>query len=287
VQTVAYEQSSPAVAQPAAGAKPEECSKTQATTAAKPSTLHLDNAEKTGQACENCRTSESPRASCEVTSHVKHTDAKWLMVSQPHVSMEYKIEDEGKSGVGKVEVWITEDNGKSWDILCDDPDKKSPVTFNLPHEGVFGICMSVSNGRGFGGNPPKAGDAPDFLVELDMTKPHAELRTVKMGPADENACIDISWQAEDKNLGSSPIDLYYSASSQGPWTPIAKGLSNSGKHRWYLPQELSRQTYVRLVVTDMAGNCSRCETSEPVMLDDQSRPHAIINGIVAAPGSGN
>src|SRR5262249_30338227 len=45
------------------------------------------------------------------------TSGKLLLVNNPHISMAYRIEDEGKSGVGKVEVWITKDGGRTWDVL--------------------------------------------------------------------------------------------------------------------------------------------------------------------------
>jgi len=288
VQTVAHFEQATAVApqqSPCAGApccKTEEAGKAAVTTPSKPQNLNVDCAAAKASVPANSP-AQAPKTHANLARQVKHPQAKWLMVNQPHVSLEYKIEDEGKSGVGKVEVWITEDHGKSWEALCDNPDKKSPVAFSLPHEGVFGLRLVVTNGRGFGGNPPKAGDAPQYVVELDMTKPNAELRSAKMGPPDENACIDIVWQADDKNLGSTPIDLFYSASSQGPWTPIAKSVANTGKYRWYLPQELCRQAYVALVVTDMAGNSTRCEISEPIALDDLSRPRAVISGIVPLP----
>jgi len=285
VQQVKYEQ--PAVAtQPSRSAEAsnntEEPSVMAAPATSKPKSLAMHGGDQTASA--DLPAAQAAPGSCDLNNCPRHNDAKWLIVNQAKVSLDYKIEDEGKSGIGKVEVWITENAGKTWEVLCDDPDKKSPVVFNLPHEGVFGVCMVVTNGRGFGGVPPKAGDAPDYMVELDTTKPQVELRSVKLGPPDDNARLDIVWQAEDKNLGSTPVDLYYSMSQQGPWTPIAKGVANSGKYRWYLPQEICQQAFVRLVVTDMAGNSTRCETDEPVPLDDLSRPRAVINGIS---GGGN
>jgi hypothetical protein len=204
---------------------------------------------------------------------------KWHMTNNPRVSLEYRIEDEGASGVGKVVVYVTRDNGRTWDVLCDDPDRKSPVEFTLPGEGVYGLKLVVSNGRGFGAEAPRSGDAPDYVIELDTTKPHAELLSVKLGPPAESACIDISWMAADKNFGPEPIDLYYSVNQHGPWTPIAKGVPNTGKYRWFLPQEIGKEAFVRLVATDQAGNSCRCEIGEPVALDDSSRPHAVISGI--------
>jgi len=209
-------------------------------------------------------------------NHKSNPGAKWQMVRDPHLSLEYSIRDEGRSGVGKVEVWITKDGGRSWDLLCDDPDRRSPVDFNLPGEGVYGIRLAVYNGRGFGAEPPRPGDAPDYVVELDSTRPHVELLTVKLGPPNESACVEINWLAFDNNFGPDPIDLYYSLNPLGPWTPIAKGVANTGRYRWYLPQQIGRHAYIRVVAKDLAGNNSHCDMTEPLALDDMSRPCAVI-----------
>ncbi len=224
-----------------------------------------------------------PPAGAPVSQVASPVSGKWLMVNQPRVSMDFTVEDVGHSGIGKVTIWVTRDQGRTWDVLCDVADKKSPAVFDLPGEGVYGLRVAATNGRGFGSDPPKPGDAPECTVELNMTKPRVALGTVKLGPTNDSPCVDITWQAEGKNLGSGPIDLYYSSSPQGPWSPIAKGVANSGKYRWYLPQEISRQAYVRMAATDLAGNSTRSDISEPVTLDDGTRPVVRIGGIVPVP----
>jgi hypothetical protein len=219
---------------------------------------------------------------------VCHEDSKLgvahHIVNHTHVCLEYRIEGEGQSGVSKVEVWITRNGGKTWDVLCGDPHHKSPVEFDVPGDGLYGIRLLVINGRGFSADPPRSGDAPDYVIEVDTTKPRAELLSVKMGPGNESASVDIGWQASDQNFGPTPIDLYYGATSQGPWTPIAKGIANTGSYRWYLPRGIGKEAYVRLVATDAAGNSVRCEMDKPISLDDMSRPRATIVGVSTIQG---
>jgi hypothetical protein len=218
---------------------------------------------------------------CDLAHQCKQPGASWLIVNQPRVSLQYRIDDSA-SGVGKVEVWITKDNGATWDMHCDDPDKVSPAVFDLPGEGVYGIRLVAYNLRGFTGNVPKPGDAPEYVVELDTTKPNAELASVVLGEIKDGNCVDITWVAEDKNLGQAPVDLYYSISPQGPWTAIAKNLPNSRHHRWYLPDKIGAQVYVRMVVTDMAGNSVRRDWTQAVVLDDGKRVDIHITGVVPA-----
>jgi hypothetical protein len=198
------------------------------------------------------------------------------LLNSTHVFLEYQIEQAGASGVGKVEIWITSDQGQSWKRLGEDVDRKSPAEVDLPSEGLFGVSLVVTNGRGFGGTPPSTGDVPDWWIEVDATSPVGELISVRPGHGDESNTLIIAWTARDANFGAEPIDLYYSSSREGPWSVIAKGVKNDGRYRWVVPQEVGAQTYVRLVATDKAGNSCICETGQPVALDDMSRPRARV-----------
>jgi hypothetical protein len=211
-----------------------------------------------------------------------HEGGKWPVVSSPAVSLEYKIEAEGTSGVSKVEVWITRDSGRSWSMLTEDKSHRSPVDFTLPEDGVYGIRLVAANGWGFGGAAPSPGDAPDRVIEVDTTKPQAELGIVKLGPPGESPFIEIPWQADDRNLGSTPVELFYSPGPNGPWTPIAKELPGAGSFKWYPPRELGDSVYVSMIARDRAGNWARCQTIQPVTLDDKSRPRATIISIEPA-----
>jgi hypothetical protein len=211
------------------------------------------------------------------------------IVSTTHLALEYQIEQLGASGVGKVEVWATRDQGQSWQKLGDDPDRRSPVEVDLPGEGVYGVSLVVSNGRGFGATPPAPGDAPDGWVEVDITKPFVELTSVRPGIDGDATALWISWTARDKNLGPEPVDLYYSPHRDGPWTVIAKGVRNDGRYRWTAPPEMPL-AFVRVVVTDKAGNSNKCDTPQAVALDDMSRPHGhlvdvVPSGIQSSPGA--
>src|SRR5262249_21071272 len=154
------------------------------------------------------------------------------------VFLEYKIEQTGPSGVGRVQIWMTRDRGQSWESLGEDADRTSPAEVVLPGEGVFGVTLVVSNGRGFGATPPASGDSPDWWIEVDVTKPRGELVSVFPGNNGDRGVMLITWNAGDKTLGRERVDLYWSANRDGPWMTIAKGLKNDRQYRWTVPQEV-------------------------------------------------
>jgi hypothetical protein len=199
------------------------------------------------------------------------------LVNNPHVFLEYQIEQSGASGVGKVEVWLTRDQGQSWQRLCEDADRKSPVELDLPGEGLFGINLVISNGRGFGGTPPNPGDMPQWWIEVDTTRPKVEIVNATT-VAEGGGALHVTWRATDKNLAADGIELYFATNRQGQWQPIAKGLHNDGQYRWTPPNDVGPQAYLRLCARDQAGNTAVTETPQPILLDDQSRPRAQILG---------
>ncbi|MGE3809514.1 MAG: hypothetical protein AB7K24_33030 [Gemmataceae bacterium] len=184
-----------------------------------------------------------------------------LVVCDKRVALNYQVENV-VPGSGTVDVWVTRDEGQSWQMVQQDPNLQSPVAFELPGEGLYGVTLSL-NTLAKPSVPPTAGALPDCWVEIDATKPVAHLLAVRPGPTPEtrNSYL-ITWTAADKNLKPAPIDLYYATSPQGPWQPIAKGLKNVGNHRWNAPAGLNMPVLVRMEVSDLAGNVTRCDSNQ-------------------------
>src|SRR5206468_6036978 len=130
-----------------------------------------------------------------------------------HASVEYRIDQVGPSGVGKVEVYMTADQGQSWQRLREDIDRKSPADIDLPGDGLFGIRLAITNGNGFGGTPPKMGDAPHCWIEVDTTPPFVQLRPTEIVP--QGGALDIRWTASDQNLGAEPVSLFFRTRADG------------------------------------------------------------------------
>lgn len=189
------------------------------------------------------------------------------LINTTRASLSYQIVQLGPSGVGKVEVWITKDMGQTWQRLCEDTAGQTSVAIDLPGEGIYGLSLVISNGSGFGKPPPAESADAELWVEVDATKPVAQLKNVQPVNGSDTPTIYISWSASDKNLGTEPVELYYATRHGGPWLPIAQGLNKEGNYRWPVPRHEGPQFYVRLVVNDQAGNRTYSETQEPLLLD--------------------
>jgi hypothetical protein len=228
----------------------------------------------------------SPITAPSTNTQTNHQDLpKRQFVNTTKVFLDYQIENAGQSGVGKVEIWITRDRAKSWQKRSEDTQHKSPVEIEFPGDGLFGVTLVASNGRGVAGASPAAGDTPDWWIEVDTTKPSAQITKIYSATENGKSVVHIHWTVQDKNVGDDPVDLFYAATPQGPWLPIAKGLKAEGQHRWTPPTEIGAQAHLRLTARDAAGNTSVVVSQEPVLFDDPARPRAVIRGITTGTSS--
>lgn len=198
------------------------------------------------------------------------------MVNSRSFELEYEVESVGPSGIAKVEVWGTRDGGRTWSVFGVDTDNRSPMTVGVDAEGIYGFRVVIQSGSGLGGRPPAAGELPDIWIGVDLTKPAARITSAEVDP--ETMELAIRWEAGDDVPDARPISLSFSAGAQGPWTPIASGLENTGSYRWRLDSRVPDRIYLRLDVRDEAGNVGVFETAEPVSLD-RHRPEGRIRGV--------
>ncbi|MBI2808588.1 MAG: hypothetical protein HYX68_26670 [Planctomycetes bacterium] len=221
----------------------------------------------------------SPRHQVSKPAPPVAAPAKRQLVNTTKVLLDYQVENTGFSGIGRVEVWITRDQGQNWQKLVEHTQSKNPLEVQLPGDGLFGVTLLASNGRGAIAAAPKAGDAPQGWIEVDTTKPSAQITGVRCATENGSTVVHIDWNVQDKNLTDGAVELYYGATPQGPWLPIAKGLKAQGQHRWTPPTSIGTQTHVRLLAKDAAGNEAIANTLEPVQFDDPARPRVVLRGI--------
>ena len=92
--------------------------------------------------------------------------------------------------------------------------------------------------------------------------------------------LDIRWEADDANLTSRPVTLAIGDRPEGPFTPIAAGLPNSGQYYWDFDPRSPRLIYLRLEVRDEAGNVAVDQLTEPIQVEGL-QPRGRIRGVGA------
>lgn len=202
------------------------------------------------------------------------------MVNSRQFNIGYKLQDVGPSGVSSVEMYLTRDDGATWQRYGEDPDRVSPFSVIVPEEGTFGLSLVVRSGVGLAVDPPQSGDKPAMVIQVDQTAPVIELLPVEQGQGATANNLLIRWRTRENHPAEKPVFLYYSVNRQGPWQPIALGIDDMGQFAWSVDPGVPSKFFLRLEIRDSAGNLARVETPDPLMVD-LSRPTADIVDIEA------
>jgi hypothetical protein len=227
--------------------------------------------------------------------------------NQQSVMLDYDVDNLGPSGLSRVEIYLTNDDGRTW-RKWDKVDRgqvplgdglhsgKMPVTVRLPdQDAVYGVRLVVHSGTNRSKGAPANGDSPDLRIALDRTKPAIQPYPPEMDPSQPNALI-LHWVANDANMAPNPIQIFYSENQNGPWTPITTaspggltpsalscGVANNGAYTWMLPPNPPARVYLKFTARDLADNLAEEVTAEPIPVDLHV-PDARVKGIVRKGG---
>ncbi len=204
-----------------------------------------------------------------------------LLVGNPRFKLQYAIDDAGPSGPATVELWITQDGGRTWIRRGDDPDRASPIDIDLGGEGTYGLYLVARSASGMGDQPPAPGDPPQSWVEVDSTPPAVQFQPPQVGTGVNAGKVAIAWRASDLHLPPRSVVLSWRLDQPGaPWQTIADAQENAGQFVWTVPATVPQRFHVKVEAIDSVGQRGSAETTEMgAIMVDRSRPRSRIIGL--------
>jgi hypothetical protein len=204
-----------------------------------------------------------------------------LLVSSPKFKLQYAVDDAGPNGPATVELWITQDGGRTWIRRGDDSDRVSPIEVDLGGEGTYGICLVARSAAGLGDQPPAPGDPPQSWVEVDGTPPLVQLQPPQVGTGVNSGKVAIAWRASDLHLPPRSVLLSWRPDQGGAaWQTIAEGQDNVGQYVWTVPATAPQRFHLKVEAVDSVGHHGAAETTEMgAIMVDRSRPRSRIIGL--------
>jgi hypothetical protein len=212
-----------------------------------------------------------------------------LLVSTPRFKLQYAVDDAGPNGPATVELWITQDGGRTWIRRGDDADRVSPIDVDLGGEGTYGLCLVARSASGLGDQPPAPGDPPQSWVEVDGTPPSIQLQPPQVGTGVNSGKVAIAWRASDLHLQPKSVSISWRPDGPGAaWQTIAEGQDNAGQFIWAVPANVPQRFHLKVEAVDAVGHHGSAETSDagPIVVD-RSRPRSRIIGLDPNARSGN
>ena len=190
--------------------------------------------------------------------------AAMRMVNSKRIMLDYDLKGVEGSQETILELWYTLD-GKRW--FKDETPIRSgmPSVVEVNREGSYGF-MLVARKPTEKSVAPLPDEVPQVWVEVDWTKPVVKLIDARAGTGPGGRAVSLVWTASDNNLTAKPITLSYAERPEGPWTPIASNLENTGRYLWQTPNNVPSNVYVKVEATDLVGNIGSAQTPQVVRL---------------------
>lgn len=232
---------------------------------------------------EDPESAHADRPAAPPNTHPR-TNSPIRVVGSRKFQVGYTVDDVGPSGIGAVELFITQDMGRKWWKYGDDPDRRSPFDVDVPQDGEYGFAIRVRSGVGLTNDPPLSGEPPSIVVAVDQTPPTLELLSAQQGKGPDSNRVQVRWRVADDHPAPKPVSIYYAPSRNGPWEAVAGWSEDHGSYEWTVMPGSPSQFYVRVIARDSAGNTSKADSTQPILVD-LVRPNARIVDVEAPQAS--
>lgn len=209
-----------------------------------------------------------------------------------------KLSSVTRSGVKAVHLFVkeySERGGGEWkfaqtetcQIRYESPDPTVPIPYVAKKDGRYGFFVIPESGAGVRDKEPRAGAAPQHLIEVDTAKPSVKVTNVTVTPGTTGPRVEIEWDAKDPNLMPDPIILEYTDKADGgKWISIAEKIPNTRRYVWDVQDKSVWQIWVRASAVDKAGNSGTHLYEKAVNLD-LDKPTATIEKVTPNGGGMN
>lgn len=190
-------------------------------------------------------------------------------------NIRYSLRDVIADGVQKVEFYITEDMGRTWRLYGEDADRMSPMTIEVPGEGVYGFVSIATDRFGNREREPSPHSRPEMVIVVDRTPPTAKWLAPLQNILGKGDTVELSWDASDLYFGSGPVKIQYAADANSNhdrdavWNNLQENLSAKGSINWTPPSNASARYNFRLIAEDRAGNLAVVYNPATIVVDSQ------------------
>ena len=203
--------------------------------------------------------------------------------------------DGGPSGISRVDLYVTRDDGRTWQRWSQHPQGERPLKVALDHsftqrnprpEGDYGFRLVPTSGAGLSEGAPPPGTPPEFRARIDLTPPKLDVFAPQGDPTQRNAMV-LRWKVSDANKSPEPVAIEWAETPAGPWVAVT-GAATPGADAeslvWVLPEQIPPKVFLRFTATDLAGNKLVTVSNQPFLVDPH-RPKARIQGFSAIPAT--
>lgn len=197
-------------------------------------------------------------------------------MNQRNFKFPIKVAPERRAEMKELYLYVSTDQGKSWNQVSKAAPTSDEITYFAPSEGQYWFQIVVLDQRGNQDPPDVYKVPPGQKVWIDTVKP-----TVKMGAERQGEEILVNWDIQEEQLDPGSLRLEYRQTDMPSWSwtnvPIAGGASGQTRFRTSTP---GAGVLLRMQAQDLAGNIGNAQME--LSTSGTSSPQS-NQGIVATP----
>lgn len=160
-------------------------------------------------------------------------------------------------GVTQVRLYVSSDQGRTWQFTATAAPETQYFVFNTPRDGYFWFAVQSVDGQGKLYPPNTESLRPDLRVIVDSTPPSVQVQAL---PPRGNE-VGVAWTVRDENLDLALPDalrVEYRFAGATAWIPLAVP---AGASQLYWNPHANAPIEVRVTARDRAGNVGEDKTT--------------------------
>jgi hypothetical protein len=165
----------------------------------------------------------------------------------------------GVAKVAEAELWVSADNGRSWQPAVAAHDGEHVLTYNAPGDGRYDFYVVLRNDAGASAEPPQPGAAPVLTAIVDTVPPLFQIHSAETEPGqDGRSIVVLQATLVEENLSGTGIRVFYRTTDQS-WLDGGTAQRVDSRLVWSPPETAGSPCDLHVVVTDLAGNQSSAD----------------------------
>ncbi len=202
------------------------------------------------------------------------------IAAKNEILLDLEIADVGPAGLQTARLWVSQDDGTSWNEgpFIQEPFKQ--VGWKAPSDGRFRLYVVATDQAGNQNALPKGKADDQFVLTVDTIAPAITLgAAIGVVEAEKvnspkksftpGTRLAVPFTIKDANLAPNSVAVYLQTDPSRGWAELGKGLATDAAFRFNLPEAKATSKTARIKVTalDLAGNLGEVVSSEPFEID--------------------
>ena len=199
------------------------------------------------------------------------------------VALSISARDSGPAGLDRLVLYEDASGGEPRKVKEFGP--ASTIEYQASRTGEIGLWLvAIDKAGNRSPLPLESGEAP-FLLQIDPRGSALTLLSFAGGGIFRGGTSRYIFMEGSDEFQDRPLRIDLAEGPDGPWSPVAEGLTFRQRYLWKLPELTAEGLRLRVEVTDRGGDVVRTVGSVPFAIDSTAPRSSVESAEVLADGT--